>query len=161
MTQRCMLFLMRWSHAIEFSHSRDKTIISTLSDLYILAKGSNRPLTFYRFSSKSKIILHGPCCRSQHVVSVESLSLFHHSIYLWFICFPWWSIDVLENLHADRTAVCFKPWQKPRARLGSLKSGFNPQYFLLTVPRRCFCCDSYLFVIIFIMFACYMTFGSL
>ena len=27
-----------------------------------------------------------------------------------FICFPWWSIDELENLHADRTTVCFKPW---------------------------------------------------
>ena len=58
-------------------------------------------------------------CRSQYVVSVESSSLFHHSIYLWFICFPWWSIDGLENLHADRTIVCFEPWQKPRARLGS------------------------------------------
>ena len=23
----------------------------------------------------------------------------HNSIYLWFICFPWWSIDKLENLH--------------------------------------------------------------
>ena len=54
--------------------------------------------------------------RSQHVVSVESSSLFHHSIYLWFICFPWWSIDGLENLHADRTTVWFEPWQKPRAR---------------------------------------------
>ena len=43
-------------------------------------------------------------CRSQHVVSVESSSLFHHSIHLWFICFPWWSIDELENLHADRTS---------------------------------------------------------
>ena len=41
----------------------------------------------------------------QHVVSVESLSLFHYSIYLWFICFPWWSIDELENLHADRTTM--------------------------------------------------------
>ena len=48
-------------------------------------------------------------CRSQHV-SVESSSLFHHSIYLWFICLPWWSIDELENLHADRTTVCFEPW---------------------------------------------------
>ena len=28
-------------------------------------------------------------CRSQHVVSVQSSSLFHPSIYLWFICFPW------------------------------------------------------------------------
>ena len=48
-------------------------------------------------------------CRSQHV-SVESSSLLHHSIYLWFICVTWWSIDELENLHADRTTVCFEPW---------------------------------------------------
>ena len=48
-------------------------------------------------------------CRSQHV-SVESSSLLHHSIYLWFICFTWWSIDELENLHADRTTICFEPW---------------------------------------------------
>ena len=68
-------------------------------------------------------------CGSQHVVSVESSSLFHHSIYLWFICFPWRSIDELENLHADRTTVCFEPWQKPRARLGSRKTGLSPQYF--------------------------------
>ena len=46
--------------------------------------------------------------RSQHV-SVESSSLLHHSFYLWFICFTWWSIDELENLHADRTTVCFEP----------------------------------------------------
>ena len=43
-------------------------------------------------------------------VSVESSSWLHHSIYLWFICFTWWSIDELENLHADRTTVCFEPW---------------------------------------------------
>ena len=67
-------------------------------------------------------------CRSQQV-SVESSSLFHHSIYLWFICFPWWSIDELENLHADRTTVCFEPWQKPRARLGSRKTGLSPPVF--------------------------------
>ena len=42
-------------------------------------------------------------CRSQHVVSVESSSLFHHSICPWFICFPWWSINELETLHVDRT----------------------------------------------------------
>ena len=63
-------------------------------------------------------------CRSQHV-SVESSFLFHHSIYLWFICFPWWSIDELENLHADRTTVCFESWQKPRARLGTRKTGLS------------------------------------
>ena len=57
-------------------------------------------------------VIHTPGisrCRSQHV-SVESSSLLHHSIYLWFICFTWWSIDELENLHADRTTVCFEPW---------------------------------------------------
>ena len=48
-------------------------------------------------------------CRSQHIC-IESSSLLHHSIYLWFICFTWWSIDELENLHADRTTVCFEPW---------------------------------------------------
>ena len=58
--------------------------------------------------------------------SVESSSLFHHSIYLWFICFPWRSIDELENLHADQTTVCFEQWQKPRARLGSRKTGLSP-----------------------------------
>ena len=41
---------------------------------------------------------------------VEFSSLLHHSIYLWFICFLWWSIDELEYLHADRTTVCFEPW---------------------------------------------------
>ena len=88
-------------------------------------------------------------CRSQHVVSVESSSLFHHSINLWFICFPWWSIDELENLHADRTTVCFEPWQKPRARLGSRKTGLSsPSILILTVPRRYFCCGSLLFLVL-------------
>ena len=64
-------------------------------------------------------------CRSQHV-SVESSSLFHHSIYLWFTRFPWWSFDELENLHADRTTVCFEPWQKPRVKLGIRKTGLSP-----------------------------------
>ena len=67
-------------------------------------------------------------CRSQHV-SVGSSSLFHHSIYLWFICFPWWSNDELENLHADRTTVWFEPWQKPRARLGTRKTSLSPPVF--------------------------------
>ena len=92
-------------------------------------------------------------CRSQHV-SVESSSLFHQCIYLWFICFPWWSFVELENLHADRTTVCFELWQKPRARLGTCKTGLSPpppiQYFntdhskavlllwFLTVTCSCF-----------------------
>ena len=67
----------------------------------------------------------------------------------------------LENLHADRTTVCFEPWQKPRATLGFRKTGLSPpphppQVILLAVPRRCFCCGSYSFVIIFKMFACCM-----
>ena len=86
-------------------------------------------------------------CRSQHV-SVESSSLLHHSIYLWFICFTWWSIDELENLYVDRTNVCFEPWQKQRARLGARKTGLSPPVFLywpfqggtsIVVPY-CSCC---------------------
>ena len=94
-------------------------------------------------------------CRSQHVVSVESSSLFHHSIYLWLICFPWWSIDELENLHEDRTALCFELWQKLRARLWSRKSGLSPKYFntdrskavlmLWFLTVTCSCCP-YLYV---------------
>ena len=68
-------------------------------------------------------------CRSQHD-SVESSSLLHHSINLRFICFPWWSIDELENLNADRITVCFEPWEKLRARLGTLKTGLSPPVFL-------------------------------
>ena len=89
-------------------------------------------------------------CRSQHV-SVESSSLLHYSIYLWFICSPRWSIDELENLHADRTTVCFEPWQKPRARLGTRKTGLSrphPSILILTVPRRYFCCGSLLLLVL-------------
>ena len=74
------------------------------------------------FCSSVPVVLFGTPgisgCRSQHV-PVESSSLLHHSFCLWFICFPWWSIDEFENLHADRTSVCFEPWWKLRARLGS------------------------------------------
>ena len=86
-------------------------------------------------------------CRSQHV-SVESSFLLHHSIYLWFICFTWWSIDELENLHADRTTVCFEPWWKLRARFGARKTGLSPPVFLYwpsqggtsVVVPYCSCC---------------------
>ena len=86
-------------------------------------------------------------CRSQNV-SVESSSLLHHSIYLWFICFTWWSIDELENLHADRTTVYFEPWQKLRARLGTRKTGLSPPVSLYwpfqggtsVVVPYCSCC---------------------
>ena len=66
----------------------------------------------FRCSSVPVVLFDTPGisrCRSQHI-SVESSSLLHHSIYQWFICFTWWSIDELENLHADRTTVCFEPW---------------------------------------------------
>ena len=82
---------------------------------------------FFYCSSVSAVLFDNPGisrCRSQHV-SFESSSLFHHSIYLRFICFLWWSIDELENLHADRTTVCLEPWQKPRARLSTHKTGLS------------------------------------
>ena len=87
------------------------------------------------------------------------LIFFHHSIYLWFICFPWWSIDELENIHADWTTVCFEPWQKPRARLGSRKTGLSPPSILiLTVPRRYFCCGSLLLLVLAVRFILWFTY---
>ena len=81
------------------------------------------------FCSSVPVVLFGTPgisgCRSQHV-PVESSSLLHYSIYLRFICFPWWSIDELENLHADRTTVYFEPWWKLRARMGTRKTGLSP-----------------------------------
>ena len=32
-------------------------------------------------------------------------------------------------MHADRTTICFEPWQKLRARLGSRKTGLSPLVF--------------------------------
>ena len=62
--------------------------------------------------------------------------------------FTWWSIDELENLHADRTTVCFEPWWKLRARLGACKTGLSPPVFLYwpfqggtsVVVPYCSCC---------------------
>ena len=38
--------------------------------------------------------------------------------------------EMLKYLHADRTTVCFEPWWKLRARLGSRKTGLSPPVFL-------------------------------
>ena len=54
----------------------------------------------------------------------------------------------LENLHADRTTVCFEPWQKLRARFGARKTGLSPPVFLYwsfqggtsVVVPYCSCC---------------------
>ena len=63
--------------------------------------------------------------------SVESSSLFHHSNYPWFNCFPWWSIDELENLHADRTTnYMFWAITEAEGEVGyPRKTGLSPQYF--------------------------------
>ena len=107
------------------------------------------------FCSSVPVVLFGTPgisgCQSQHI-PVESSSLLHHSIYLWFICFPWWSIDELENLHADWTTVCFEPWWKLRARLGSRKTGLSPPVIFTDRSRAVL-----LLWFIIIMFACCMT----
>ena len=63
----------------------------------------------------------------------------------------------LEDLHADRAAVCFGPWWRLRARLGACKAGLGPPvFFILTVPRRYFCCGSLLFLLsVFILWFIY------
>ena len=89
---------------------------------------------------------------SQHVVSVESSSLFHHSIYLWFICFPWWFIGELENLHADQTTTCM------RERLGSRKTGLSTQYFNTVRYKAVLLLW---FLVVSCSFCPYLYFGSL
>ena len=55
---------------------------------------------------------------------------------------------------ADRTTICFEPWQKPSARLGSCKTGLSPppNILILTVPRRYleryFCCGFLLLLVL-------------
>ena len=49
--------------------------------------------------------------------------------------------------------------RKISINLGTHQTGLSPPVFLLTIPMRCFCCGSNLFVIIFIMFACCITYG--
>ena len=93
-------------------------------ELFCLLLGSPRINCWFSFAPVFQW-----CCSTPQGYPGVGRNTFHHSIYLWFICFPWWSIDELENLHADRTTVCFKPWQKPRARLGPCKTGLCPQYF--------------------------------
>ena len=98
-----------------FNHTwLDRNVILTSNCKTIkdpLGTGKNELLVFF-CSSVPVVLFDTPGIsryRPQHV-PVESSSLLHHSIYLWSICFPWWSIDELENLHADRTTICFEPW---------------------------------------------------
>ena len=94
-------------------------------------------------------------CQSPHLCS-----LFHHSIYLWFMCFPRWSIDELENLHADQTTnYMFWAITEAEDEVRSRKTGIStpppcpapyiPSILILTVPRRYFCCgySCYLFLL--------------
>ena len=96
-------------------------------------------------------------CRSQHVVSVESSSLFHHSMYPWFICFPWWSIDELGNLHVDRTTVYFEPWQKPRAWLGSRKTGLSSPICILILTAVVPYCNLFLLSVFILWISYYVN----
>ena len=49
--------------------------------------------------------------------------------------------------------ICNEAHQNLRARLGSRETGLNPQYLILTVPRRYFCCGSLLLSVFIIWFA--------
>ena len=121
--------------------------ISVLSGLTLMAWGFD---VTYR-SNMSQYNISQNLCRAQHVVSVESLSLFHHSIYLWFICFPWWSIDEVENLNADRTTnYMFWAITEAEGKVGIPKLGLSPtpSIAILTVPMRYFCCGSLLLLVL-------------
>ena len=112
-------------------------------------------------TARSLISLYPKCCslrgpiKNHYFFLCCSFDLSSPNLHL-----HWWSIDELENLHADRTTVCFEPWSKLRARLGACKTGLSPpSIFILTVPRRYFCCGSLLFLLsVFILwFICYVS----
>ena len=73
------------------------------------------------------------CCstpqRSPGIGRNTFLSSPHLCFIIVFICDLFVS-DELENLHADETTICFEPWKKLRAMLGSCKTGLNPPVFL-------------------------------
>ena len=90
------------------------------------------PLVFNCWFSFCSSVLVG-CSTSQGSPGVgrnTSLSSPHLGFIILFICDLFVSrddpFDELENLHADRTTICFEPWQKPRASLGTRKTGLSP-----------------------------------
>ena len=90
--------MYRESHT---SHNKDTDIAGSFLSV---AKPTGVQLLVFFCSCVPVVLFDTPRisrCRSQHV-SVEASSLFHHSIYLWFICFPWWFTDELENTHTHK-----------------------------------------------------------
>ena len=85
--------------------------------------------------------------------TVESLYLLYLLFIPWFICFRRWCIDKLGVFHANQTSMCLYPhlnqgwgWCTDKPVKPSNK------LFLLTVPRRCLFCGSFmLFLYCFVM----------
>ena len=66
-------------------------------------------------------------------------------IYLFPVMIHWW----VRKPSRGPNNCMFWPWQKPRARLGSRKTGLSPPSILiLTVPMRYFCCGSLLLLVL-------------
>ena len=102
------------------------------------------------FCSSVPVVLFGTPgitrCRSQHV-SVESSSLLHHSIYLWFVCFTWWSLVGWKAFtRTERPCVLGHGGGWGQGWV-PVKPVWAPGIFILTVPRRYFCCGSLLFLV--------------
>ena len=90
---------------------------------------------------------------SSVLFTVEPLSLpFLLSIF-WFICSRKWCIDKLGVIHANQTSMCLDPQGEVGAPLNWIKS-FS-KIFLLTVPRLCFFCGSFmLFLSCYVILSC-------
>ena len=88
--------------------------------------------------------------------TVESLSLLCLLFISWFICSRRWCFDKFGVFHANQTAcVLIHIWTK--GEVGASLNRFKPssKIFLLTVPRRCFFCGSFmLFLSCFVRFSC-------
>ena len=88
--------------------------------------------------------------------TVESLFLLYLLFVSWFICSRRWCIDKLGSfMQTKHQCVLIHIWTKDE--VGSPLNGFKPssKIFLLTVPRWCFFCGSFMLCLsCFVMLSC-------
>ena len=129
---------LTWDHSIPVLHSLSSCIIGNLVLFWTSIKGIylrnvfHFSITIYLEETHFlTLLLFNKGFISAHIVHARGYQLVE-----------------LENLHADRTIVCFEPWWKLRARLGARKTGLSPPVFLYwpfqggtsVVVPYCSCC---------------------
>ena len=86
------------------------------------------------------------CCQARRGLAVGFIllrySVLFTSFIFWFARSRRWFMDKLGTSHANQTSMCLDPHQN--WGWGWFKPSYRVKIFLLTVPRRCFFCGSFL-----------------